>query len=193
VVETNGAKPEEIDKIEKDTELVIRLIAEQKLKVIASLQVLTRVGKSFTARTGQFIPIQTVALPVYTQTGATRDHQDAPRSQAFQGESSVSVPHIEYENPGLSVHGTSTRATNNLLDLNLKVELRGVDRSTGNFTPTFTQLSCAGSVRMKESETAVLMNAIQKGNRLRSLEEIAAGTGSESPSQMVIITTRSAH
>ena len=190
VVETSGYKSEEIDKIEKRDQLS-RLIAEGKLKVIASLQMRTRVGESFNATAGQHIPIQRATLPFYRQTeGTTPDRRDTSRSQVFQG-IAAGIPQIEYRSPGLTVVGNSTKAADNLLDLNLKVELSGVDRSTGSLTPSFTQLSCAGAIRMKESETAVLMNAIQQENRPRSIEEIADSTENKPPSRvMVIVTTR---
>jgi ABC-type dipeptide/oligopeptide/nickel transport system permease component len=57
--------PEELDRIEKDKDQLNRLIAEQKLRVISSLRVRTRLGESFSARTGQQVPIQTATLPVY--------------------------------------------------------------------------------------------------------------------------------
>ena len=193
VVQTNGANAEELDRIEKNKDQLNRLIGEQKLRVIASLQVRSRIGESFNARTGQLVPIQTATLPVYRPIeGATSDRRDS-RSQVLQGTGiGVGVPQIEYKSPGLTVEGNLTKASNNLLDLNLKVELKGMDRSTGTLTPTFTQLSCAGAVRMKDSETAVLMNALQPDNRQKSLEEIAAGTEDKRArsSLMVIITTR---
>ena len=190
VVETSGSKTDEIDKIEKRDQLS-RLIAERKVRVIASLQMRTRVGESFNATAGQQIPIQTATLPLYRQTdGSTPDRRDPPLSQAFQGKS-AGIPQIEYRSPGLTVEGNLTKASDKLLDLNLKVALSGIDRSTGSLTPSFNQLSCAGAIRMKESETAVLMNAIQQENRQRSIEEIAAGTENEARSRvMVIITTR---
>ena len=192
VVETSGFKPEEIDQIEKRDQLN-RLIAERKLRVIASLQMRTRVGESFNATAGQQIPIQTATLPLYRQTeGSPPDRRDSPLSRISQGQGmSAGIPQIEYRSPGLTVEGNSTKAPDNLLDLNLKVELSGVDRSTGNLTPSFTQVSCSGAIRMKESETAVLMNAIQQETRLKSIEEIGAGTENETRSRvMVIITTR---
>ena len=190
VVETIGSKTDEIDKIEKRDQLS-RLIAERKVRVIASLQMRTRVGESFNATAGQQIPIQTATLPLYRQTdGSTPDRRDPPLSQAFQGKA-AGIPQIEYRSPGLTVEGNLTKASDKLLDLNLKVALSGIDRSTGSLTPSFNQLSCAGAIRMKESETAVLMNAIQQENRQRSIEEIAAGTENEARSRvMVIITTR---
>jgi hypothetical protein len=191
VVQTNGANAEELDRIEKNKDQLKRLIGEQKLRVIASLQVRSRVGESFTARTGQQVPIQTAMLPVYRPIeGATSDRRDS-RSQVLQG-TGTGLPQIEYKSPGLTVEGSLTKASDNLLDLNLKVELAGMDRSTGTLTPTFTQLSCAGAVRMKESETAVLMNALQPDNRQKSIEEIAAGTEDKAArsSLIVIITTR---
>jgi len=191
VVQTNDTKSEELDRIEKDKDQLNRLIAEQKLRVISSLRVRTRLGESFSARTGQQVPIQTATLPVYRPIeGARSDRRDSSRSQVLQA-TGIGVPQIEYKNPGLTVEGNLTKASGSLLDLNLKVELAGMDRSTGNLTPTFTQLSCTGAVRMKESETAVLMNALQPDNRTKSIEEIAAGTEDKTRSSlMVIITTR---
>jgi len=191
VVETSGSKADETDKLEKRDQLN-RLIAERKVRVIASLQMRTRVGESFNATAGQRIPIQTATLPIYRQSeGPTPDRRDSSSSQVFQG-ISAGIPQIEYKSPGLSVEGNSTKAGDTLLDLNLKVELSAVDRSTGSLTPSFTQLSCTGALRMKESETAVLMNEIQPATGQRSIEEIAAGTENEPRRVMVIVTTRPA-
>src|SRR5215510_7880667 len=96
VVETSGSKPEEIDKIEKDQ--LNRLIAERKVRVIASLQIRTRVGESFNATAGQHIPIQTATLPIYRQSeGSTPDRRES--QQVLQG-ISAGIPQIEYRSPG---------------------------------------------------------------------------------------------
>jgi hypothetical protein len=191
VVETNRAKADDLDRIEKNRDQLNRLIAERKLRIIASLQVRTRVGESFTARAGQQVPIQTATMPVFRSTeGPQSDRRDSSVSRELQRGIGVGIPQIEYKSPGLRVEGSSTRAADNMVDVNLKIELSGIDRSTGTFTPSFIELSCAGAVRMKESETAVLMNAIQQRNRPKSIEELAEGTEDQAHRLMVVIATR---
>ena len=189
VVETSGSKPEEIDKIETRDQLS-RLIAERKVRVIASLQIRTRVGDNFKSTAGQQVPIQTATLPLYRQAEGTIPNR-GDSSQVFQRGAFVGVPQIEYRSPGLTMEGTLSKAADKFLDLNLKVALNGIDRTTGNLTPSFNELSCNGAIRMKESETVVLMNAIQQETRPRSIEEIAAGTENETNRRvMVLVTTR---
>ena len=191
VVQTDDTQSEQIDRIEKNKGQLNRLIAEEKLRIIASLRVRTRVGESFAAKAGHQVPVQTATLPIYRPTeGLPADRRDSSSIQTFQG-TSIGVPQIEYKSPGLTVQGNVTKAAGNLLDLNLKVELAVVDKSTGSLTPTFTQLSSTGALRMRESETAVLMNAVEPASRRRSIEEIAAVTEDQtrSTSLVVIITT----
>lgn len=96
------------------------------------------------------------------------------------------------QNTGLAVEGISTAAGDGLLDIRLKIEMTGPDRSTGSLTSTFTQRTFTDVVRMKKSETAMLMGFIQpEKNRKLSLEEIASGTtNSTGAGFMVLLTTK---
>lgn len=189
IVETTGAKPDEIDKIEKVQDQLHRLISQGKMRVIASLQVRTRTGESFSARVGQRIPIQTATLPVFQPIERTApDRREQVQSR---GATSVGIPQIKYESPGLTVEGSSTQAGEGLLDLRLKLEMSGLDRSSGRLTPTFTQLTCNNVLRMKESETAVLMGVTQPESGHLSIEQIASGTTALARgSFIVLLTTR---
>ena len=66
-------------------------------------------------------------------------------------------------------------ASEGLFDVRLKIEMTGLDHSTGSLTPTFTQRSFTDVVRMKESETAMLIGLIQSETRSPSVEQIASG------------------
>jgi len=170
IIETTGDPQKEISSLEAGADALNRLIAEGKAKLVASLQVRTRVGESFSARLGERVPIQTATLPaIRTSDRTPRDSGGSIQSQT------VGIPQIAYENTGLALDGSSTGAGEGLLDIRLKVELTGVDVTSGRLTPTFTQRTFTDVVRMKESETAVLMGLVQPGGRQLSLEQIASG------------------
>jgi len=67
-----------------------------------------------------------------------------------------------------------------------------VDHTTGSLTPTFTQRTLTDLVRMKESETALLMGFIQPEGRRLSIEEIASGTTSTVRVGFVVLLTTKA-
>jgi len=170
IIETTGDPQKEISSLEAGADALNRLIAEGKAKLVASLQVRTRVGESFSARLGERVPIQTATLPaIRTSDRTPRDSGGSIQSQT------VGIPQIAYENTGLVLDGSSTGAGEGLLDIRLKVEMTGVDITSGRLTPTFTQRTFTDVVRMKESETAVLMGLVQPGGRQLSLEQIASG------------------
>jgi len=184
IVETTGAQVIEIEKAGRDQ--LNRLIDDGSARLVARIQVRTRTGESFSARVGERVPIQTATLPAIRTTDRTsRDTREPLQSQA----ASVAVPQIAYENTGLIVEGISTAAGDGLLDIRLKIEMTGVDRSTGSLTPTFTQRTFTDVVRMKESETVMLMGFIQPAGRKLSLEQIASGTPNPAGGGFVVLLT----
>lgn len=188
IVEMKGTQSDVLEKLEKTRDQLARLVNEGQAKLIASLHVRTRPGESFSARSGQRVPIQTGTLPVFRPNDRTRsDAREPIQSQT----TAVGVPQIAYENTGLIVEGSLMVASDGLLDVRLKLEMSGVDRSTGSLTPTFTQRTLTDVVRMRESETAVLMGLTQ--HERPSLSDIASGpraTNLSHSSFVVLLTTK---
>ena len=183
IVEPTGAQQNEIDKIETSKDQLNRLIADGKAKLFARLQVRTRTGENFSARVGQRIPIQTATLPALRTT-------DRTSREPFQSQA-VGIPQIAYENTGLVVEGIATAAGDGLFDIRVKIEMTGFDHSTGNLTPTFTQRTFSDVVRVKESETVLLMGLFQPEGRKLSLEQIASGVPhTSSGGVLVLLTTK---
>lgn len=186
IVETTGAQNNEIAKLETSKDQLNRLITDGKAKLVAFLQVRTRTGESFSARLGERVPIQTATLPAFrTSDRNSRDTREPFSSQAV----SVGIPQIAYENTGLMVDGSSSSVGEGLLDLRLKIEMTGLDNSTGRLTPTFTQKTLTHVVRMKESETAVLMGFVEPAERKLSLEQIASGASGQTRDGFVVLLT----
>ena len=185
IVETTGVQVYEIEKIKGAKDEINRLIADGKARLIASLQVRTRTGENFSARVGQRIPIQTATLPALR----TNERNSRDAREPLQSQSSIGVPQIEYENTGLVVEGIAIAAGDGLLDIRLKIEVTGLDQSTGNLTPTFTQRSFTDVVRMKESETAMLMGFVQPTGRSLSLDQIASGATNRAARGLVVLLT----
>ena len=180
IIETDGARVNEISKMKSGRDEINRLIAEARARLVASLEVRTRTGENFTARAGQRVPIQTATLPALLPGGSTSNPRE-PQTIA------VAVPKIEYENTGLVVEGMAMQAGDGFLDIRVKIELTGIDLSTGRLTPGFTQRTFTDVVRMKESETAMLIGLVQP--RPPSLDQIASGTNNPAVSGMVVLLT----
>lgn len=185
IVETDGAEVDRIATTKAGKEEVNRLIADGKARLTASLQVRTRTGENFSAKVGQRIPIQTAAMPVLRSNVAnSRDQRELLQSQGV----SIALPRIEYENTGLIVEGTAQAVGDGLLDIKIKIELTGVDQSTGRLTPTFTQRTFTDVVKMKENETVMLIGFVQPtGGRSLTLEQIASGASKPATGAIVVL------
>jgi hypothetical protein len=154
IVATEGSQVNGIATTKASREAISRLIADGKANLIASLHVRARTGQNFSAKAGQRIPIQTSTAPVFrTNERSSTDSRESLQSQGV----SIGVPRIEYENTGLVVEGVAIQADDGLLEIRLKIELIGVDQSTGRLTPTLTQRTLTDVVKMKDNETAMLM------------------------------------
>jgi len=153
LLESSGAALEALERTEISKDQIARLTSEGKTRVIATVQVRTKIGEGFSARIGQRVPVQTSTLPVFRNA-------DMDKRDSVQGVS-VGIPQIAYENTGLLVDGASTAVLDGQVDIKLKIEMTGVDVSTGNLTPTFTSRTFNNQVRMKESDTALLLTFLQ--------------------------------
>jgi hypothetical protein len=187
IIETDGAKVNGIATTKAGKEEINRLIAEGNAKLVASLQVRTRTGENFSAKVGQRIPIQTATMPgLRPNVDNPRDPREPPQSQGV----SIALPRIEYENTGLIVEGTAQPVGDGLLDIKIKIELTGVDLSTGRLTPTFTQRTFTDVVKMTENETAMLMGFVQPtGGRSLTLDQIASGASKPATGAIVVLLT----
>ena len=184
IIEMTGAPADAIENIERTKDQLARLVNEGKARLVTNLQVRTRPGESFNARIGQRVPIQTATLPAFQANDRIREPAQPQRA-------SLAVPQIAYENTGLVVEGSLVATSNGLIDIRLNLEVTGLDRNTGSLTPTFTQRTLTDVVRMKISDTAVLMGLTQP--EPPSLTDIASGTGAAKLSRgifMVVLTTK---
>lgn len=187
IVATEGSQVNGIATTKAAREAVSRLIADGKANLIASLQVRARTGESFSAKAGQRIPIQTSTVPAFRTN--ERNSTDSRASLQSQGVS-IGVPQIEYEDTGLVVEGVAMQADDGLLEIKLKIELIGVDQSTGRLTPTLTQRTLTDVVKMKDNETAMLMGLVQPAaGRPLTLEEIASGASKPATGAIVVLLT----
>lgn len=184
IIEMTGAPAEAIENMEKTKDQLGRLVNEGKARLVTNLQVRTRPGESFNARIGQRVPVQTGTLAAFQANDRIREPAQPQRA-------SLAVPQIAYENTGLILEGSLSAASDGLVDIRFNLEVTGLDRSTGSLTPTFTQRTLTDAVRMKISDTAVLMGLTQP--EPPTLTDIASGTGATRLSRgsfMVLLTTK---
>ncbi len=186
IVELTETQPDEIEKIERDSEELRRLMSESKAKIVARLRVRTRLGDNFSARVGQQGPIQTSVLPTFQTTEQMRRN---PREPMQPQAATVGFPQIVYENTGLNVEGNASPAGDGKLDIRLKIEISAFDQSTGKLTPTITHRTLTEVVRLKEGETAMAMGLIQQEPPWSSAAPGASGPATLSRSSFVILLT----
>ena len=169
MVEVNLNRTEDLERLAKDKARLDSLIAEGKARPVASLQMRTRSGEMATARIGQRVPIQTGTLPTYNAPADRQRRIQNQQSGADPGDAMVTstgvfsggMPQIQYENTGLQVDASPNIVANDQIEIRLKLEMTGVDKSTGNFTPTFIQRNVSDVVRVRQGETALLMGLVQ--------------------------------
>ena len=182
-VETIGVQQNDLTRIGTSKDELNRMIADGKARFLGFLQVRTRTGETFSARLGERVPIQTATLPAFRPTERnSRESTEPLQSQA-------GIPQVAYEHTGLSVEGASSAAGEDLIDIRLKIEMTGLDNSTGRLTPTFTHRTFTDVVRMKENETAILLGFVQPPGRNLSIEEIASGVSSPTRGGFVVLLT----
>ena len=158
IVELTDAHPDEIDKIEKSSEELRRLMSESKAKVIARLHLRTRLGEVFNAQVGQRGPIQTATMPAFQTTEQMRRNTREP----IEAQATFGLPQIAYESTGLNVDGSAVAAGDDKFDIRLKIEMSALDTGTGKLTPTIVHRTLNEVVRMKDGETALVMGLIQQ-------------------------------
>jgi type II secretory pathway component GspD/PulD (secretin) len=100
------------------------------------------------------------------------------------------IPQIQYENTGLNVDALPSIVANGEIEVRLKIEMTGLDRSTGNLTPTFIQRNVSDIVRVKRGETALLMGLVQHEALWPSQSSRAQGTDQSRGSFIVLLTAR---
>jgi len=170
MVEVNLNRTEDLERIANDKGRLDNLIAEGKARPVASLQMRTRSREQASARIGQRVPIQTSTLPSF---GAPADRQRRIVGQTNTGDANdallassgvyaaAGIPQIQYENTGLNVDALPSIVANDQVEVRLKIEMTGLDRSTGNFTPTFIQRTISDIVKVRLGETALVMGLVQ--------------------------------
>jgi type II secretory pathway component HofQ len=197
LVEVNLNRTEDLERIARDKARLDSLIAEGKARPVASLQIRTRSREQASARIGRRVPIQTSALPAFTAPG---EGQRRIGNQTSGGDSNdvvvansgvyplAGISQIQYENTGLNLDALPSIVANDQVEVRLKIEMTGLDRSTGNLTPTFIQRTVSDIVKVKQGETALVMGIVQH-DALWPTQSSRAQTEDQSRGSFVVLLT----
>jgi general secretion pathway protein D len=140
-----------------------------KAKLLASTQVHVLDDQDQSIRIGQRVPIQTATLPTYTgidnstrNRGANQNGGVDPNNQflGLGGAFSAGIPQIQYENVGLNID-MKPNVFEDEVQMKMKIESSSLDRSTGNFTPSFNQRTLSSVARVKDGQTAMIAGVSQ--------------------------------
>lgn len=188
IIEIPGAQPNALEKMGKTTDLLDGLISEGKARLITNLQMRTRTEESFNARVGQRLPGQTRIPPAFQENERIRNDLRAP----VRGyPAPLAVWEVAHGNIGFIVEGSSVAIRDGLLDIRLKLEVTALDYSVGSLgTPMPTKRTVMRVVRMKESETSVLMVFQQDGPLSSYLQSGSDGTSAAPGRVFVLLTTK---
>ncbi|HEX8090981.1 MAG TPA: secretin N-terminal domain-containing protein, partial [Blastocatellia bacterium] len=139
-----------------------------KAKLLASTQVHVLDDQDQSIRIGQRVPIQTASIPTFNsidnstrnrganQNGIDLNNQFAGLNGAF----SQGIPQIQYENVGLNID-MKPNVFEDEVQMKMKIESSSLDRSTGNFTPSFNQRTLSSMARVKDGQTAMIAGVSQ--------------------------------
>lgn len=170
MIEVNLNRTQDLESLAKDKARLDSLISEGKARPVASLQMRTRSGEAASARVGQRVPIQTGTVPTYTAPGDRQRRIVGQQTGADSGDVIVAntsgafaagIPQIQYENTGLNVDASPSIVAGDQIEIRFKIEMTGLDKSTGNFTPTFFQRTVNDIVRVHEGQTTLLLGLVQ--------------------------------
>jgi general secretion pathway protein D len=144
-----------------------------KAKLLASTQVHVIDNEQHSIRIGQRVPIQTAFIPTFTNTTVVnpRPNQNNPNVTPGQNPNDFTAgvnpfsggsgfPQFQYENVGLNIDMTPN-VFEDEVQLKMKIESSSLDRSTGNFTPSFNQRTMSSVARIKDGQAAMVAGVSQ--------------------------------
>jgi general secretion pathway protein D len=133
-----------------------------KAKLLASTQVHVLDDQDQSIKIGQRVPVQTAFIPTYNtvvNTGNGRNGQINPADPTggFNnfGFGGGGYPQIQYENVGLNID-MKPNVYEDEVQLKMKIESSSIDRSTGNFTPSFNQRQMSSMARIRDGQTTMV-------------------------------------
>src|SRR5581483_1615561 len=124
---------------------------------------------------GQRVPIQTAFIPSYTGVNVNRNGQVTNPNDPTQnfnnfGFGGSGYPQIQYENVGLNID-MKPNVYEDEVQLKMKIESSSIDRSTGNFTPSFNQRQMSSMARIRDGQTTLIAGVSQteQSKRIRGI------------------------
>lgn len=140
-----------------------------KAKLLASTQVHVLDDQDQSIRIGQRVPIQTASLPSYSTVPQNTQRQGAAQNGigvgdqflGLNGAFGAGIPQIQYENVGLNIDMKPT-VYEDEVQMKMKIESTSLDRSTGNFTPSFNQRTMSTMARVKDGQTTMVAGVSQE-------------------------------
>jgi general secretion pathway protein D len=140
-----------------------------KAKLLASTQVHVLDDQDQSIKIGQRVPIQTAFIPSYNtvvNTGRNGQVNPADPNSLLNGGinnfgfGGAGYPQIQYENVGLNID-MKPNVYEDEVQLKMKIESSSVDRSTGNFTPSFNQRQMSSMARIRDGQTTLIAGVTQ--------------------------------
>ena len=139
-----------------------------KAKLLAATQVHVLDDQDQSIRIGQRVPIQTASLPTYQPvspiaSAAGAQQNGVPLQNQFAGVNGAfaqGIPQIQYENVGLNID-MKPKVFEDEIEMKMKIESTSLDRSTGNFTPSFNQRTMSSMARVKDGQTTMVAGVSQ--------------------------------
>jgi general secretion pathway protein D len=148
-----------------------------KAKLLASTQVHVLDDQDQSIKIGQRVPIQTAFVPTYnTVVSTNRNGQpnvnpnDPTTGFNNFGLGGGGYPQIQYENVGLNID-MKPNVYEDEVQLKMKIESSSIDRSTGNFTPSFNQRSMSSMARIRDGQTTLVasVSKTEASNRIKGI------------------------
>ena len=149
VLDFNTDLGPEISRLVLDKARLDRMIAERRIRQVASLQVRAKSGESAAIQVGQRVPVLGPQTPQGTRQ-------------------------TQLDNTSLTVN-ISPVFFDNRIQVSLRVEFSGVTRSEGTGEPGSIQRTFSNKVRLKPNERAVLLGVVQQSGLWPAPTDISHG------------------
>src|SRR6185369_9921163 len=78
----------------------------------------------------------------------------------LNGAFGAGIPQIQYENVGLNID-MKPKVFEDEIEMKMKIESTSLDRSTGNFTPSFNQRTMSTYARVKDGQATMVAGVSQ--------------------------------
>jgi type II secretory pathway component GspD/PulD (secretin) len=161
IVDIDAQTSEAMEAIASNQNRLNQMLSEGKAKLIAGTKVSALLNAKTSMRTGQRVPVQSATFPTFQSPRNNNANSQIPPQGSGVPQPAAGIPHIQYENTGLSLDFESRLKPDGLIDLIFRIEMTTLSSHTGNLTPTFITRILTSSIKIKQNQPPIILEMFQ--------------------------------